>query len=197
MDLKAVSFGRLRRAGLLTRALAVLLMLIPAHEAFAQKPTESDVKAAYLFNFGKFLRWNDPAEMAKHGSFDICVLGRDDFHGALERLTANEQQNGLPERKVLLSSAVAARECAILFLSASELERVDKDLVELAGAPVLTVSDMPHFLEHGGMIQFETKGNHVRFAVSLDAANKVGLELSSQLLKVAVSVTGTSKREVP
>jgi uncharacterized protein DUF4154 len=59
--------------------------------------------------------------------------------------------------------------------------------------PVLTVSDVPRFLEHGGMIALEMQGNHVRFSVALDAVNRAGLTLSSELLKVASRVTGKPK----
>lgn len=153
----------------------------------AQKPTDYDVKAAYLFNFGKFLRQPDTSHQP---SFDICVLGHDDFGGALDKLTANEQLNGVPEHTVHIDNAVAARRCAILFISASEADRLKQDLNDVAGYPVLTVSDVPHFMERGGMIEFETQARHVRFSVGLDAVTKAGLGLSSELLRVALAVSG-------
>lgn len=175
---------------------AAMCLLASSAPLCAQKPTEYDVKAAYLFNFGKFLRMADEPVVSRRTSFDICVLGRNDFGGTLERLTANEQNNGLPERTVNVASAAEAKGCAILFLSSSEADRVDGDLADLAGAPVLTVSDMPRFLEHGGMIALEMQGNHVRFSVGLDAVNRAGLTLSSELLKVASRVTGKPKGDV-
>jgi hypothetical protein len=63
-------------------------------------------------------------------------------------------------------------------------------LSALAALPVLTVSDMPGFIEHGGMVQFVLENDNVRFEVNLSAANKSGLALSSQLLKVAARVVG-------
>ena len=168
-------------------------LLASAAQLSAQKPTEYDIKAAYLFNFGKFLRMPDEPAVSRRTSFDICVLGRNDFGGALERLTANEQNNGLPERTINIGSTAEAKGCAILFLSSSEASRIDGDLADLAGEPVLTVSDAPHFLEHGGMIALQMQGNHVRFSVALDAVNSAGLTLSSELLKVASRVTGKPK----
>ena len=179
-----------RRRSNLPAALATLLF--SAVPLYAQGLTEYDVKAAYLFNFGKFLR---QPEVSGRSSFDICLLGRDDIGAALEKLTANERNDGLPERTVRLPRAAAGRSCAIVFISNSEAERVDRELAELAGAPVLTVSDMPRFLEHGGMIQFDMQGKHVRFSVALNPVNRAGLSLSSELLKVALSVTGTPRRE--
>jgi hypothetical protein len=174
--------------------LCLLLTALLPLQASAQRASEYEVKAAYLFNFGKFLRRPDVPDAARRTSFDICVLGRNDFGGVLEKLTANEQLNGLPERTIKVPTAAAARGCGILFISSSEADHIDQDVNDLAGAPVLTVSDMPHFLDHAGMIEFEMQANHVRFSVGLDAVNRVGLGLSSELLKVSLLVTGTPKR---
>jgi hypothetical protein len=180
-----------RRRRLRAAAVCAVLTVLPA---CAQKPTEYDVKAAYLFNFGKFLRQPDTAEKPRAATFDICVMGRDDFSGVLERLTANENVNGIPERTLKVATVAAARKCAILFVSASESASVDQLLKDLSGYPVLTVSDMPHFLHRGGMIEFKMQASHVRFSVDLDAVSKAGLGLSSELLKVALQVTGAPRR---
>jgi hypothetical protein len=197
MDLTTLDRGTNRRLAVrgVLCLLATALLLVPAQ---AQRATEYEVKAAYLFNFGKFLRQPDaPDSAARRTSFDICVLGRNDFGAVLEKLTANEQVNGLPERTLKVPTATAARSCSILFISSSEADRIDQDMNDLAGAPVLTVSDMPHFLDHAGMIEFEMQANHVRFSVGLDAVNHAGLGLSSELLKVSLQVTGTPKRGTP
>ncbi|MBS1814243.1 MAG: YfiR family protein [Acidobacteria bacterium] len=198
MDVQTIG-GRKGRVRRLFRGLVCLT----ATTLFAQpplphegKPTEYEVKAAYLFNFAKFTRYPSSTEFPHHASFDFCVLGRNDFNGRLEALTANEQLNGMPERAIRIASGTAARSCGIVFISESESPRVQQILNELAGAPVLTVSDMPHFLEHGGMIEFQTSSKHVRFAVNLDAVTRANLALSSELLKVAVHVNGTPKRGV-
>lgn len=203
MDVEAINRSRRKRlirrfalgCGLFCMSTAWLLSASPALRA--QRPKEYDIKAAYLFNFGKFLRMPAMPEVARRSSFDICILGRNDFGGTLERLTAHEQNNGLPERTVAISSINEAKNCSILFLSSSEADRVDGELSELTGIPVLTVSDMPHFLEHGGMIVLKMQSNHVRFAVALDAVNRAGLTLSSELLKVASNVTGKPKGDTP
>lgn len=177
-------------------AAAVLACATAAHAApssgHSEKPSEYDVKAAYLFNFGKFTRF--PADTAPRSSFDICVLGHDDFKGKLTNMVANEQVNGLPERVVHVSTAAAARSCAIVYISGSESARVEVLLHELNDAPVLTVSDMPRFMDRGGMIEFENADNHVRFSVALDAVTHAKISLSSELLKVALQVKrGTAK----
>ena len=179
------------RTHVLAAGAAALLLALPLQ---AQKATEHDVKAAYLFNFGKFLRQPEVGDKPPATTFDICVMGHDDVSGVLERLTANEHVNGLPERTLKVTTAAAARKCSILFVSSSESERLEQVLADVSGYPVLTVSDMPQFLSRGGMIEFKTQDNHVRFSVGLGAVNKAGLSLSSELLRVALEVTGAPKR---
>lgn len=89
-----------------------------------------------------------------------------------------------------LDSTAEAGGCSILFLGAGERDWLDTYLASVAGRPVLTVGDAPDFLARGGIIQFVLTGDHVRFSVNLNAAHRNGLQLSSELLKVAMNVTG-------
>ncbi|MFP5236828.1 MAG: YfiR family protein [Acidobacteriota bacterium] len=153
--------------------------------------SEYSVKAAYLFDFGKFVRYTSSADgHDQNPTFDICILGSNPFGHTLDDLTANETLAGKPVRVLRVKTIEQARACSIAYLSASERGRIAHDLDELRGQQVLTVSDASDFLREGGMIQFVTVGDHVRFAVNLNAAHKAQLNLSSELLKVALSVQG-------
>jgi hypothetical protein len=79
-------------------------------------------------------------------------------------------------------------DCQILFISLSEANRFNKIIEALDKSPVLTVSDIPQFSQHRGMIQFVLDGNRIRFEVNLTATQRAGLTLSSDLLKVATAV---------
>lgn len=155
-------------------------------------PTQDDVEAAYLYDFGQFIRW--PSN-ARRKTLNICVLGQDPFGATLDNIVANEVIDGHPLEVVRVADVSDARSCAILFISRSEASQIEKDLSLLNGLPVMTVSDMPEFLERGGMIQFVLMEDRVRFEVNLDAAEKCDLQISSQLLKVAVKVIGNGHRE--
>lgn len=172
--------------GLAIAAICVLAASAPAQN----RVSESDVKAAYLFNFGKFVRFMPADPDIKRQSFDICIVGEDPLGATLDGLTANEQLDGKPVRVARLKAAAEAHGCAIVYISASEGSRVRSDLDALRGQHVLAVSDADNFLQNGGMIQFVIQKNHVRFAVNLDAVRKARLSLSSELLRVAVSVNG-------
>jgi hypothetical protein len=156
--------------------------------------TSNDVEAAYLYNFGKFIHW--PADPnAASSPFSICILGDDPFGGKLDALIANESIQGHPILIQRLPSASAATTCQIVYLGNSEDPRLAKDLAELQKKQILTVSSLPHFLERGGMIQFLVQSNRVRFSVNLVSTEQAGLELSSELLKVAVQVQSKPVQE--
>ena len=176
--------------GRITRALASLLACLAVPTAIAQppKPTEYDVKAAYLLNFGKFVRQTNGG--SPRSAFEICILGHDSMGPTIDELGANQTIDNLPVHIRRLTDVTEAKGCAIVFLNADEGERLREDLALLAPFDVLTVSDAPDFLERGGMIQFLLIQNHVRFAVNLNAVNHAHLVLSSELLRVASSITG-------
>jgi YfiR/HmsC-like len=172
--------------------LPILWALIGTPILHAQSsPTEYQVKAAYLYNFGKFVEWPINAT-ASEGSFNICVLGQDPFGPTLAATITGESIKG---KNVLLKRIPRVQDavgCHILFISSSEEVRLKEILAALDKTSVLTVSDMPQFTRRGGMIQFVMEANKVRFEVSLTSAERTGLTLSSQLLKVAISVRGNS-----
>jgi hypothetical protein len=152
----------------------------------------SDVEAAYLHNFGKFVEW-PPLPVAP---FTICIVGKDDFGKTLDSLIAHESMQGRTiVAKRLPSTAEAGEACQIVYVGTSELSRLGKDLDALKDKPVLTVSALPSFLDHGGMIQFVLEENRVRFAVNLAAAERAHLTFSAELLKVALYVNSRPSQE--
>ncbi len=149
------------------------------------KPGEYQVKAAYLYNFGRFIEW--PAKDTS-AHFTICVLGEDPFGPALNTTLADQSINGHTVVAKRVPTPQDAVNCHILFISSSEGDRLKEILASLSGASVLTVSDLPQFTRRGGMVQFVLEGSKVRFEVNSAIAERAGLTLSSELLKVAISV---------
>ncbi len=160
---------------------------VPVPSTRAERLSRDDVEAAYLYNFGKFVRW--PAARAQ-GPLVLCVAAPDSFSEALSHLVAGEQINQRTLEVRAVSRPEGVGECSILFVRPTEPGRVDAYLTAVGNKPILTVGDAPDFLVRGGAVQFVQMEDHVRFSVNLDAANRSGLGLSSELLKVAVSVTG-------
>ncbi len=169
-------------------AIAWVLTGVPSLRAQAKKPTDYEVKAAYLYNFGRFVEWPAKVTATKVDSFTICVLGQDPFGPALDAALAGETIAGKNVAVKRILSPQDAVNCRILFISSSEDNQLKLILAALNDTSVLTVSDLPQFSRRGGMVQFILDGNRVRFEVNLAPAEHAGLTLSSELLKLAVSV---------
>jgi hypothetical protein len=146
------------------------------------------VKAAYLYNFGRFVDWPAEVTTATTGSFTICVLGEDPFGQALDATLAGETRGNQKVAARRISNPQEAVDCQILFISSSEAKRLNKIIEALGNRAVLTVSDIPQFSQHRGMIELVLEGNRIRFEVNLTATQSAGLTLSSELLKVATAV---------
>ena len=172
--------------------MALLFLLGPtaAHARDQTRASEPAVKAAYLFNFAQFVRW--PAGAVEAGRpFNICIIGRDPFGSALDATLAHESLDGHPAAVRRIATTTEAETCQLVFIPATEEPRLDPLLRAIAGKPVLTVSDIPRFVDRGGMIQFVSVDKRVRFEINLDATEAVKLAPSSELARVAVAVHRT------
>ena len=151
-------------------------------------PSAYQIEAVYLLNFTKFVSWPAQPPQSKDQRFGICVLGTDPFGPALDSTLSGENLHGatLVARRISTPQDIAG--CQILFVSSSEESRLKQIFVALDRANVLTVSDIPHFSQRGGMIQFVLAGGKVRFEVNVKNAADAGLTFSSDLLEVAVAV---------
>ncbi|MGH9598888.1 MAG: YfiR family protein [Terracidiphilus sp.] len=186
-----------KAAAKLHRAAAALLMTLSVACVFGQaRPTEYDVKAAYLFNFGQFMHLSAGSDALRRTTFDICILGRDPIGRTIDQIAANATIGGRAVRILRVADPSQARTCAIVFVSAQEGDRIREDLAILSGSDALTVSDGPDFLRRGGMIQFVIQQDRVRFDVNLNAVSRTHLVLSSELLRVAAAVVGSPPPEV-
>jgi hypothetical protein len=152
------------------------------------KPKEYEVKAAYLYNFGRFVRWPADVATAQDNSFPICVLGQDPFGPTLDSTLLGETLDSKPVVVRRISRAQDVGDCRIMFISSTEENHLKQILAALDKALVLTVSDMPDFARRGGMIQFVLEGSKVRFEINLASAEAARLTVSAELLKVAATV---------
>jgi hypothetical protein len=169
--------------------LGALLALAAAFRVAAvdQDTLENDVKAAFLFNFTKFIEWPAGPE-PDSDPFRICVIADDRFDRAVDRIIEGETV----ERRRLVRSepqtAQDARTCAILYVGRAAGERGVRLVAAVRDLPVLTVGDSPLFVQQGGAIQFVLENNRVRFDVGAPAVQRSGLKVSSKLLRVARNV---------
>jgi len=179
----------------LTRPLLAALVVMagwlaaPGAAAAEAVASEYDVKAAFLFNFTKFVEWPPSAFADEHSPLKICVLGENPFGKAL-RVLMEEEVGGRKLTLLRLDNLNNPATCHVLYVSRSERDRLPQVLAGLHGIPVLTVGDTPGFIDQGGMINFVLEGSKVRFDVDQEAAERAGIKISSRLLALAKHVKG-------
>jgi hypothetical protein len=173
------------------RVLELLILIsILRLPATAQSASEYQVKAAFLYNFAKFIEWPPSAFRNATAPLQICILGRDPFGQGLRDIVSTKTVNGRPFEVDYLVDMQMARACHILFIASSEKDRVKQILESMRGTVALTVSDTEGFAGQGGMINFLLDNGRVLFEVNRNAAGQAGLKISSKLLSVAKVVIG-------
>ncbi len=166
--------------------MALLLAGVGVVCAQSAAPDEYRIKAAFVYNFAKFVEW--PAGAFKNATdpIAICVLGNP-FGDRLEATVRGKQ---IDQRRVVVrevSSAADTAGCHILFVSGS-VRRLADVLERVHTAPILTVGDAANFSADGGVIGFKLENDKVRLEVNTCAAERAGLRISSRLLSLATIV---------
>lgn len=163
---------------------AVVLLL---SRAPAQSPAagEYQVKAAFLYNFAKFVEWPPSSFSNASAPLRICVLGQDPFGQELRNITNEKIVNGHKLQVDQVVDVHTAKTCQILFVASSEKAQLNRILEGVRGSDVLTIGDTKGFVGLGGIINFVLENNRVQFEINHKAAEQAGLKISSKLLNVA------------
>ncbi|MFP5429983.1 MAG: YfiR family protein [Gammaproteobacteria bacterium] len=166
----------------LTRQLAPALWALLSAAAFAGN-AETDVKAAFIYNFTKFVEW--PVSALPAGTpLQLCLLGRDNVSTRLHRLQGREAQ-GRPLQVRALDSLAETAGCHLLYVAGDAADQPTRLLKQLDNAPVLTVSDHQGFATHGGMIELFVESSRVQFSINLVPAQAAGLQINARMLQLA------------
>lgn len=185
--------GGLRIAGLVSLLVTSCFPFAGPPGLAAQAPTEFQVKAAYLFNFLKFVEWPDDPAPDSRGKWVIGFIGESPIDSELTHLVEGKNVLGHELLVKKFQAADDLRACNILFITDSEKRRLPAILVALRGSSVLTVADLDNFVGSGGMVQFVVEDARVRVAIDVGATSRARLKVSSKLLALAQIVTGTER----
>jgi YfiR/HmsC-like len=151
----------------------------------AELPKEYEVKAAFLYNFAKFVTWPDTAFASPEAPLVVGVLGKDPFGPILDN-TLKAKKIGVREIIIERYASIAGiRSPHVLFVANSELANLADIVDACKGKPILLVGDMEDFAQKGGVVNFYIEKANVRFAINIETAKKAQLQISSQLLKLA------------
>lgn len=145
-------------------------------------PTEYQIKAAFLYNFAKFVKWPPQSFPETNSPIVVGVLGKNVFGADLEKTIHDKTVNNRPFKFVEFKSSVEATNCHILFISPSEKDNLKKIVDGLNNSSILTVSETDQFIRVGGMVNFYIQENKIRFEINDEMAKKAGLTVSSKLL---------------
>lgn len=147
--------------------------------------SEYQVKAAFLFQFSRFVEWPREAFANSDAPLLICVLGTNPFGPALAEMAEGELAYTHPLQVQSHDRVEDLDACHIVFVS-SDKENVSRRVVQyLSGKSVLTVSDSSDFARHGGVIGLVTVNGKVRVQVNRNSADAAQLKISAKLLRVA------------
>jgi hypothetical protein len=173
----------------------VLLSFGMCFELFAQTaptaPTAEQVKAAYLQKFPNFVTWPDASFADSSAPIVIGTRGADPVFQEMAKLATGQAAQGRPLVVRRLSEGAPPGDLHVLYIGPQADPATVKTWSALAARHVLVVTDGPDGLERGGVLNFVQSGGKVRFEVSLSAAQRAELKLSSRLLGVAERVTGS------
>lgn len=163
----------------------IALGILFSAAARAQSAGEYKIKAAFLYNFAKFVEW--PPQVFKSASDPIVigVLGKNPFGGELAEAVAGKTLRGRAFQVRGIADAQQATDCQIVFISSSEHKHLAPLLARIGNSAVLTVGDTDNFAAEGGIINFKIEDGNVRLQINPEAARKQQLRISAKLLSLA------------
>ena len=166
------------------RLLFIVTMCYGFANAMAQeREVEANLKAAFIYNFIKYIDWNAPVD----DSFIIAVIGSSPVYSSLQEIAKDETVNGKKIIVLHFNSPDDITHCNILFIPASTQYSLSSILVRV-GKGTLTISEEPGYAEMGTAFNFVLVRDKLKFEANLNAIDAAGLKASSQLLKLAIIV---------
>jgi hypothetical protein len=181
-----------RRSRLLGALLisSLAMLSVPVRAQNADRYSEDAVKAVFLYRFTGFIDW--PPSAQPGSEFRIAILGSDGVADALNRLLAGRLIKDKPAHVYRIKRAQDLGNADMVYVGSERTEDLAAVTTLVAQRPVLIVSSQNGALEHGSAVNFLLVEQHVRFEVSLAAASRAGLRISSDLLSVATRVLAGS-----
>lgn len=174
---------------------------------------EYQVKAAFLYNFIKFMNWPQQKPTDNNDFYTIGILGQENpfgsafdavskdkirdhqltvkYFGAFSEIDNLKQADPAQYQQFITS----LQNCHILFICSSEQSMIFNIIEAVKGAGVVTVSEVPQFLESGGAINFLLEKEKIVFEINLQTIGEAGIEIRSQLLRIAKRVIGNGREK--
>ena len=178
-----------KRCRILLRGMMAILLLEVCHSPAVlagAEAGEAEVKAAFVFNFIKFVEWPASAFQSPEEPVLLTVLGNDPVGTALASLDGRKVSG----RRVVVRkvpSISGLERCHVLFVGAAQKWPLPAVFRAIQRWPVLTIADIEGFPDRGGTIGFVRRGDRIGFEINEEAARKAGLDVSAKLLYLGKS----------
>ncbi|MCK5537529.1 MAG: YfiR family protein [Bacteroidales bacterium] len=170
-------------------SIILALLLFNSQRVSAQKYTESQLKAGYIINFTKFVKW--PDSLANQ-NFVFGIYGDDIFGDVFQKML--EARYKSPNNWILTeyNSIKEIEYCHVLFINSNNQDEINEILKLLSGKPVLTIgNNIPYFCQRGGIINFISEPNGKKFEINYISAKNKGFIIDSRLLAVAKLISAS------
>lgn len=160
------------------------MMAMYASSAYADTVAEYTLKAAFLYNFAAFTTWPNRSTE----NFNLCIYGQDPFGNNLDALMRAKRINEQPINIHRINQLDHLAQCQLVFISRPAIGNITTIIDAISNKPVLTVADSPEAARQGVVINMNVIEDKVTFEANLLMAKKAGLNLSSQLLRLATEI---------
>lgn len=173
---------------ILCQRLCWALWLLSCWACLAQEPisTEHELKAAFVYNFPKFVQWPEMCFTNSDTPFVIGVLGEGATIKGLKTLARERKIIGRPLKVIPVQTAEEAKLTHLLFVVAGAEKEATPILSSIRESAVLTIGDTDKFAALGGMITLVRDKDKIRFRINVEAARHAGLTISAQLQQLAL-----------
>jgi len=162
--------------------LSLLICLAEISPAYARKSNEAKLKAAFIFNVLRMVRW--PSQVLPSGApILMCLVGEDILGKPLNKL----EKQKIKSHRIKIQRSVTLDDmesCHVLFINARDAN-LKEVLPIIAGRAILTIGDVPRFAHNGGMVNLEKISDRIRVEINLDAVKATDLKIRSRLLSLA------------
>ena len=147
--------------------------------------SEADLKAAYLFNFARYIEWPDRVFEDDKAQITVCVFSSESFYKVIKKTIGNRSLDGRMVGARNSQSLEELGNCNIIFIGKEHISQHEELIAAAADQSIFTVSDAEDFAERGGCSNFFQAGKKIHFSINVVAVKRSKLKVSSQLLRIA------------
>ncbi len=169
---------------MLKRSLSFILLLVIAGTARAQSQQEANLKAVFLYNFTRYIEWNDEQN---ENEFVIGIVGPSLIEKPISEIA---RTNTVNNRRIVLKHFNKAEDisyCHMLFVSHNSAVPL-QSVLDKAGKGTLIVTEESGYGRQGAAFNFIPVNDKIKFEANLKAINAAGVRVSSQLLRLATII---------